>query len=158
VNALEKWAERIYSENDFGRSVATSVAGVIGLVTYLATSDWVVGLFLVIISFPIARLVADAHQGRLNNAVRQREVEETYRRLSPDEKDVVDTFVKSGGSVITWSQVNNSNICRSAIESLIQRELLTTSVTADGMRETFVLNSQLFDVGQRHATHDDRIA
>lgn len=27
MTAIEKWAERVYSETDFGRSVGTSLAG-----------------------------------------------------------------------------------------------------------------------------------
>ena len=34
-----------------------------------------------------------------------------------------------------------------AVESLMQREMLTTSMTADLMRETFVLDHALFEVG-----------
>ena len=34
------------------------------------------------------------------------------------------------------------------IELQTQRNLLWTSMTADGMRETFVLDAEIFDVGQ----------
>ena len=37
--------------------------------------------------------------------------------------------------------------CR-RIESLINRDLMHASVTADGMTETFVLDTQLFDYAQ----------
>jgi len=49
VNSIEKWADRVYSETDFGRSVATSVAGVIGLAVYLIFGDWVIAAFSSII-------------------------------------------------------------------------------------------------------------
>jgi len=58
VNTIEKWAERVYAETDFGRSVATSIAGAIGLVVYLLFDDWVIAAFSSIISFPIIRLVS----------------------------------------------------------------------------------------------------
>lgn len=51
MQILDKWADRIYSETDVGRSVATSSAGVIGLITYLTTSDWVIAAFAFLIVF-----------------------------------------------------------------------------------------------------------
>ena len=36
------WFERIYSESDTGRGIATSIAGLFGLATYLFWQDWVV--------------------------------------------------------------------------------------------------------------------
>lgn len=157
MKELEKWAERVYSETDFGRSVATSFAGVVGLGTYLITSDWVIAAFSSIIIFPIVRLLSVSYHERIKKAAerheQQRELENTYRSLSTDEQAVVAAFVSAGGSVLTWGQVNKLNISSAAIESLIQRELLFTSMTADGMRETFVLNTSLFDIGlkQGHA-------
>jgi hypothetical protein len=41
--------------------------------------------------------------------------------------------------------MNNQPVSSAAIESLIQRELLWTSITADGMRETFALDTEIFD-------------
>lgn len=35
MQELNKWADRVYAENDFGRSISTSISGVIGLITYL---------------------------------------------------------------------------------------------------------------------------
>lgn len=55
---MEKWADRVYKENDFGRSIATSFAGLIGLVVYLLSKDWVIAAFTSIITFPIIRIVA----------------------------------------------------------------------------------------------------
>ena len=60
METLEKWAERIYSESDFGRGVATSISGAIGLSTYLFFNDWVIALFSVMISFPIIRIAASS--------------------------------------------------------------------------------------------------
>jgi len=57
---LDRWAERIYAERDFGRSIATSVAGVVGLLLYLNTRDWVVAAFAAVICFPIVRVLASA--------------------------------------------------------------------------------------------------
>ena len=53
---LGRWIERIYTEGDFGRNLATSVAGVVGLLTYLQLNDGVTAAFAAII---VVRLRAD---------------------------------------------------------------------------------------------------
>jgi len=42
--------------------------------------------------------------------------------------------------------MNNQAVSSAAVESLIQREVLWTSMMADGMRETFALDSNIFDI------------
>ena len=152
MNLVDKWTERIYSETDFGRSVATSVAGVIGLIVYLTYSDWVIAAFSSIITFPIVRIVSTKLHGRVTRRAKglidREEAELVYDRLSDEEKQVVLGFVEAGGSVLTWAQVNKLSLSLPAIESLIQRQVLWTSMTADGMRETFALDSAIFDVAQ----------
>lgn len=151
MSNLDKLFERIYSENDFGRSIATSIAGIIGLIIYLLINDWIISIFSAIISFPIARLVATwlyEKARRAHNRYLERErAKYVYDCLSNDEKQVVKAFVEVGGSVLTWSQVNALELSSLAIESLIHREMLKTSVTADAMRETFVLDAFIFDAG-----------
>lgn len=151
MKTIEKWADRVYAETDFGRSVATSGAGIIGFVIYLIFNDWVIAAFSSIISFPIIRLIStgfhekvDRHKKR---AIEREEAEHIYNRLSEEEKEVIQAFVKAGGSVLTWSQMNNQPVSFAIIESLIQREVMWTSMTADGMRETFALDSAIFDIG-----------
>ncbi|WP_313479695.1 hypothetical protein [Stutzerimonas kunmingensis] len=155
MKALEKWAERIYAETDAGRSIATSVAGIVGLSVYLLTLDWVIAAFSAVIAFPLVRLIATGlHVSAVRRAQSREELEEAkriYSRLSTHEKSVVQAFVQSGGSVLTWSQVNKLGLSGNAIESLIQREVAWTSTTSDGMRETFALDSAIFDVGQKHS-------
>ena len=155
MNSINKWVERIYSESDFGRSVATSLSGVVGLVVYLIASDWVIAAFSTIISFPVIRLTAaglhEKATRRSKRRIKREEAEHAYASLSDDEKEVVLAFVRAGGSVLTWSQVNRLPLQGPAIESLIQREVLWTSVTADGMTETFVLDSAIFDAGRERS-------
>lgn len=156
MKTLDKWAERIYAETDVGRSVATSVAGVVGLSAYLFSSDWVIAVFSAVIAFPLVRLVATGlHARAVRRAQGRMELEEAeriYARLSEDEKTAVQAFVQAGGSVLTWAQVNQLGLPGTGVESLIQREVVWTSTTADGMRETFALDSAVFDVGQKRAT------
>jgi len=155
VEILDKWADRIYSETDVSRSVATSSAGVIGLIAYLTTSDWVIAAFTFLVVFPMVRLLAASMHERLKQASdRQRQIEqadELYASLSSEEQAVVDLFAENRGCVMTWGQFNRSDVSSSAVETLIQRELLSNSVTADGMTDTFVLDVSLFDSGVRRS-------
>ena len=150
---LNRWLERVYSENDTGRVVATSLAGATGLTTYLYWDDWVVAGFSAIITFPIVRLSASALHSRWNR-LRERDrsrgqLKDLLDSLGSEEKAVVQAFVWHGGSVITWGQCNQSpHFSAAGIESLINRDLMHASVTADGMTETFVLDTQLFDYAQ----------
>jgi hypothetical protein len=47
--------------------------------------------------------------------------------------------------------MNNQPVSSASVESLIQREVLWTSMTADGMQETFALNSAIYDIGNEEA-------
>lgn len=150
MKTVEKWADRVYAENDFGRSIATSVAGLIGLAVYLLTKDWVISAFASIISFPIIRIIASSFNEKIERnkkrKVEKEEVENLYNKLSSDERNVIQSFVNAGGSVLTWNQMNSLDVSSSGVESLIQREILWTAYTADGMRETFALDTNIFDV------------
>lgn len=155
MSAIEKWAERVYAETDFGRSIATSLSGALGLAVYLLVHDWVIAAFVSIILFPVIRIASAAIHAHISrNADRRAKrdnAECIFNSLSEEEKAVVLEFVEAGGCVLTWSHMNKLDVSGPAIESLIQRELLTTSMTADGMRETFVLDTSVFDVGVSYA-------
>ncbi|MFB2657926.1 hypothetical protein [Shewanella xiamenensis] len=150
MKTVEKWADRVYAENDFGRSIATSIAGLIGLTVYLLAKDWVISAFASIITFPIIRIVASNFNEKVDRnkkrKVAKEEMENLYNKLSSDEKNVIQSFVNLGGSVLTWSQMDSLELPSSGVESLIQREILWTGYTADGTRETFVLDTNIFDV------------
>lgn len=148
---IDKIVEKLYSETDSARSIATSGAGVVGLIIYLMQRDWVIAAFSAVIVFPIARLSSARIYERFHRAEMRRTEREKaqvmYSQLSEHEKAVVQAFVQAGGSVLTWSHVNALNLRRPAIESLINRQLLSIDVTADGIKETFVLNPSLFQAG-----------
>lgn len=152
VNTISGWFVRIYSEDDFGRNVATSVAGAFALASYLAFRDWVIAALAIVITFPIVRLVAtESHNRRTQHAEVRSSKEDAKRlwdQLSAEEQQVVGTFVLAGGCVLTWGQMNEAAAVTSAVESLIARGLLGTSVMVDGFGETFVLDPDLFDTGQ----------
>jgi hypothetical protein len=54
---LDRWIERVYSERDIGRGIATSAAGASGLVTYLLCKDVVIAVFVTVILFPLGRIM-----------------------------------------------------------------------------------------------------
>jgi UDP-N-acetylmuramyl pentapeptide phosphotransferase/UDP-N-acetylglucosamine-1-phosphate transferase len=105
MKSIEKWADRVYVENDFGRSVATSLAGLLGLVTYLLTNDWVIAAFFTLIAFPLVRLISTGVNEKNERKKQRNTSKETslhkYEKLSAEEKAVVASYVKSGGSVLT---------------------------------------------------------
>lgn len=145
---FQRWFEVIYNESDVARGIATSLAGTAGLTTYLWRGDGVVAAFVTIIVFPVAKILGSAIHSRWKQS--QSPMKELFETLGSEEKAVVRGFVSHGGSVMTWSEVNGSNSVSSAgIESLIARDLMRSDVMADGMRETFVLDSQLFSYAQK---------
>ena len=90
---MEKWADRVYPETDFGRSIATSVAGVIGLVTYLLVKDWVIAAFSSIISFPIIRIIAtsfnEKYKRNSERKISEEDASYLFGKLSDEEVEVV---------------------------------------------------------------------
>ena len=150
---FDRWAERVYNESDIGRSIATTVAGAAGLTTYLYWSDWVVGAFTAIIVFPVGRVLATAThshwvQSRKRSYSRE-QIKELFENLGREEKDVVQAFVWHGGKSITWDECDRSpHFSSTGIDSLVSRDLIHATVTGDGMRDAFVLDTQLFEYAQ----------
>lgn len=151
----DKLIATVYAEQDFGRSIATTVAGVVGLATYLLTSDSIVAVFAAIIAFPVCRVVSSALHSRWKQKhtelARQLQAEALFRDFSPQERQILEFFVRAGGACVSWSYVNNSKypFPRPALNSLMAREIVHTSVMEDGMTESFVLDIDTFDMAQR---------
>ena len=115
---------------------------------YLWRGDGVIAAFVTIIVFPIARILGAAIHSRWKQS--QDPMKGLFESLGSEEKAVVRGFVSHGGTVMTWREADRSNpVSGAGIESLIARDLMHTSVRADGMRETFVLDAQLFDYAQK---------
>ena len=150
MNPIEKWADRVYAESDFGRSVATSLSGLVGLLIYLYTKDWVIAAFSTIIAFPVVRILStginEKRNRRKKRDLEREQAEYEFSRLSPEEREVLEAFVRAGGSVLTWTQMNQECVSSAGVESLIQRQVMWTSMTADGMTETFAIDPNIFDV------------
>ena len=151
---LDRWATRIYKENDIGRGIATTLAGIGGLCTYLRWGDWVVAAFVAIIVFPVCRIAASAAHSRWARARERRrtdaQIEDLFKSLGSEERATVQAFVWHGGSVMTWGECNRSgHVSVAGIESLLNRGLVHMTMTADLGSETFALDTQLFDYAQK---------
>jgi hypothetical protein len=122
-------------------------------VIYIKWREWVIAAFIAVILFPLIRISASAAHSRWKEARRGRlqfrDVQKRFERFSAEERLVLKVFVEAGGAVVTWRQMNKANVSMSAVESLKLREVLESSVTLDGMAETFVIEPEIFDLAQR---------
>ena len=151
---LDRWAARVYDENDIGRGIATTLAAVGGLSTYLYWGDWVVAAFVAIIVFPVSRIATSAIHSRWARSRERRrtkgQMEDLFESLGSEERATVQAFVWHGGSVMTWSECNHSShVSVAGIESLLNRDLVYMTMTADLASEAFSLDTQLFDYAQK---------
>lgn len=152
---LDHLIELIYAEHDFSRSVATAVAGVSGLVTYLWRGDWVVSGFTAVITFSASRVIADSlyagWKSKQHNRAQLAKLNEQFESFSTEERKILEFFVEAGGCCVSWGFVNNSDLPfpRPALNSLMQRGIVHVSVMEDGMTESFALDAKIFDLAQK---------
>jgi hypothetical protein len=66
MKSIEKWADRVYIENNFDISIAISLTGLLGLVIYLLTNDWVIAAFSTLIAFLLVRLISTGVNENIN--------------------------------------------------------------------------------------------
>lgn len=150
----EKLVTTIYSEEDIGRGVATSVAGLTGLGTYLYFGDAVIAAFSAISIFPIVRIIAKAIHTKLSSrsAAKQEKADllDQFDRFSAEEKAVLEFFVRAGGSCVSYDMVNRSTypFPRPAVNSLLQRGILRTTMMEDCITEAFAITTESFDLAQ----------
>lgn len=151
----EKLITAIYAEEDPGRSVATAVAGIGGLMAYRLSLDWVVAFFSAVILFPLARVIATAAHSRWkakrSEATQAAKTEAEFNSFSLQERQILEFFVRQGGCCVSWGAVNSSEFPfpRAALNSLMERGIVRTSVMEDGMTEAFALHVDTFDMAQK---------
>ena len=148
IKPVNKWAERIYAETDFGRNIAVSGAGLVALAIYLVFSDGIIALCALVIVFPLLRVVSTSlHERssiRANRRVALEKAEREYARLGHGEKSVLDAFLLSGTCVLTWRQTWELGAHPSSVESLVERGF----VKKDQECEMYILDTALFDVAR----------
>ncbi|MYG02776.1 MAG: hypothetical protein F4173_11035 [Acidobacteriia bacterium] len=156
---LGGWIERVYEEEDFGRNIAIAAAGAAGLGAYLLQGDWVVAAFVAVIVFSIVKVAASSwHSDRKQSRERSDHTDRMNRLfedLSPREQAVVRAFVSHGGCVVSWANATPSKgFDSTGIDSLIKRRLIYSSISVDGIRDTFELDAELFDYAQALVAED----
>jgi hypothetical protein len=148
-----EWANKIYGEEDFGRSISTSLSGIVGLTIYLSSKDWVLSLFVTVIIFPLLRLIASSAHTRWKEVHKQKlqaaEAQKSFQKFSPEEKKVLKVFVDAGGAALSYSEINRENVARSAVESLVLRDILSNTMLSDCSTEGFVMKTEVFDIAQQ---------
>lgn len=153
---FEEIVAKIYDETDFARSLATAFAGVAGLTIYLWKHDAVIAAFAAVIVFPVVRLGSHTLRtswiARATVRAKEAHSQELLAKLSEQEKDILRFFVAAGGACVSLGYVNSSKMAfpRPALNSLMARGLVQTSVMEDGMTESFVLDTEMFDIAQKH--------
>ena len=158
---LDKLIATIYAEQDFGRSIATTFAGIVGLTTYLCGADWVVAVFAAVIAFPVCRVVSSAlHSNwkqKHTEIVKQVEATALFHKFSPEERKVLKLFVHAGGACLSWDYLGSMKhvFSRAALDSLIVRRVLRHSELDDQTPNSVVLDIETFDLAQRVFTDDD---
>ena len=139
----DKWFGRIYNEEDFARNSAIFAGGGAGL--YLAWDQWPAPFFGAAMVFSIVKLLAVPWKEARERKRQKRRLKELFDTLGHEERSVVEGFVSHGGSVIRWRDLDKSpKFSDAGIDSLMSRELVSAGLTVDG-RETFVLDTQLYD-------------
>lgn len=151
---IEELISTIYSEQDFSRSIATTLAGVAGLMAYLLLADVVISVFVSVIAFPLIRILAHP----LNQLLQKNQVRESgkerqkgiWASLSPKEKGVLSVFVETGSSVISVDHdiYLNPQYTPAAVKSLANRDFLKINESESGQRKELILNPDIFDIAQ----------
>ncbi|QTR48960.1 hypothetical protein [Candidatus Thiothrix anitrata] len=155
-DVIEKLADRLYNETDFGRSIATSLSGIIGLIAYLLTNDWVIAIFSLIIVFPIIRLLANSLYQKFkkynDNQEKQKNDDDLYDKLTEEEKDIIQAFVNAGGCRFEWEDIEKFEINQTGLRTLIERELIDErplSTELDYPVYEYILKTALYDIGNK---------
>lgn len=152
---ISQWLEKVYGEDDFGRSIAIAISGAIGLTTYLLLSDPIISLFSLVIAFPIFRLIASALRSKWEikstEKKKTKEIKGYFNNFSVEELEVIREFVRHGGCVLSFRTIDGQNISLpdTGVNSLMQRGVLEiTFLPPDCVTEGMILDIEVFDMAQ----------
>ncbi|MCY3690122.1 MAG: hypothetical protein F4Y22_09455 [Gammaproteobacteria bacterium] len=154
---ISKWIDRIYSEKDTSRGIATAGAGIIGLGFYLIWNDGVIAAFLAVIVFPVIKILSSGISARIDEKRKKnkkiKKLREKFENLGHHEQQTVKAFVSHGGNTVTWADCNRSDLFSPiGIDSLVNRGLIWLSHNADCTREAFCLDEDLFEYARSITT------
>lgn len=155
---IDKWADRIYQEEDFGKNVSTSISGLLGLVVYLLTDDFALAAFITIITFPVVKIISNIlrnrHLKKIETIERENarmKMDDIVKNLTDQEKRVIHEFVKYKSSVMSdqYIKMNSIFLSDGAVKSLIERNFLTEQTCLSGGYD-LKLNIVIFEAGRRY--------
>jgi ABC-type multidrug transport system fused ATPase/permease subunit len=156
---IEKWAERIYLEEDFGKNIATSTSGVVGLIIYLSKSDFALAAFVAIIIFPVVKIISNSlrekyiakKQERDYEAAKE-ELDRTVKELTDQERLVIHKFVQYKSAVMSnkYIKLNNVFLPDGAVKSLMERKFITEEFYGLSGEYDLKLNLDVFEAGRRY--------
>ena len=156
---IDKWAERIYLEEDFGKNIATTISGLIGLSIYLFKADFALAAFVAIILFPLFKILANSARAKqLKNREEKGELETQkenvlfVKNLTDQERRVIHEFVQYNASVLPskYVELNNIHLPDGAVKSLIQRDILKEKGYGLSNQYDLVLKIEMFEAGRRY--------
>jgi hypothetical protein len=156
---IDKWADRIYLEEDFGKNVATIISGLCGLIIYLVEKDFSLAAFVTIIIFPAVKIITNILRNKhlkineqLDRENAKKAIDQTVKDLTDQERLVIHEFVKYKSSVMSekYIKMNSVFLPDGAVKSLIEREYITEQ--SFGLSGSFdlKLNIVIFEAGRRY--------
>lgn len=154
---IDKWAERIYQEEDFGKNVSTTISGLLGLIVYLLTDDFALAALITIITFPVVKILSNILRNRhlkkreaIESENARKEMDNIVRNLTNQERRVIHEFVKYKSSVMSdkYIKMNSVFLPDGAVKSLIERSFLTEQTFLSGSYD-LKLNVVIFEAGRR---------
>ncbi|WP_299769024.1 hypothetical protein [uncultured Pseudoteredinibacter sp.] len=154
---LDKWAGRIYEEEDFGKNIAISIAGIIGLTIYLIQSDFVLAAFITIIVFPPVKILLRHFESKYTKRreaerldSQKKELVKVVENLTGQERRVIHEFVKYKSAVISneYLSVNSIHMPDGATKSLRERGYLKVESYGTPQDFDLKLNIEIFEAGR----------
>ena len=154
---IAKWAERIYLEEDFGKNIATTISGLIGLSIYFYKSDFALAAFVAIILFPLIKIIANIFREKhIKNKEShflieaKKNIEKTVKSFTDKERLVIHEFVKAKGSVLSskYIQLNKIYLPDIAVKSLVERSYITEENYGVSGEYDLKLDLAIFEAGR----------
>lgn len=154
---IDKWADRIYLEEDFGKNIATTISGLFGLTVYLIQDDFALAAFVTIITFPVVKIITNTFRNKslkkgeaIEREKTKKEMDQLVKDLTDQERLVIHEFVKYNSSVMSerYIKLNSVFLPDGAVKSLMERGFLTENRFVSGSYD-LKLNIVIFEAGRR---------
>lgn len=156
---IDKWAKRIYLEEDFSKNIAISVSGAVGLAIYLVKTDFELAAFVTIITFPLIKIVSNSLRARHLEKKQEDDVEFAKQKfdlivkeLTDQERLVIHEFVKYDSAVMSnkYIKMNHVFLPDGAVKSLMERDFVIEENYGYLSGYDLKLNLDLFEAGRRY--------